>query len=88
MLEIVNVSKTFSVGKEKTQSNVYPLKNVSLTVENGKKVGLVGKSGEGKSTFANIVCGLVAPSEGGVVVDGQPVVCERDRYDKLVGMSI
>ena len=73
MLEIVNVSKTFSVGKGKTQSNVYPLKNMSLTVENGKKVGLVGKSGEGKSTLANIVCGLVAPSEGRVLIDGQPL---------------
>lgn len=49
MLEIVNVSKTFSVGKVKTQSNVYPLKNVSLTVENGKKVGLVGKAERGKA---------------------------------------
>lgn len=88
MLEIVNVSKTFSVGKGKTQSNVYPLKNVSLTVENGKKVGLVGKSGEGKSTLANIVCGLVAPSEGRVLIDGQPLWSEKNRYDKKVGMAI
>lgn len=77
MLEIVNVSKTFSVGKGKTQSNVYPLKNVSLTVENGKKVGIVGKSGEGKSTLANIVCGLVVPSEGRVLIDGQPLWSEK-----------
>lgn len=88
MLEIVNVSKTFSVGKGKTQSNVYPLKNVSLTVENGKKVGLVGKSGEGKSTLANIVCGLVVPSEGRVLIDGQPLWSEKNRYDKKVGMAI
>lgn len=88
MLEIVNVSKTFSVGKGKTQSNVYPLKNVSLTVENGKKVGIVGKSGEGKSTLANIVCGLVVPSEGRVLIDGQPLWSEKNRYDKKVGMAI
>ena len=88
MLEIVNVSKTFSVGKGKTQSNVYPLKNMSLTVENGKKVGIVGKSGEGKSTLANIVCGLVVPSEGRVLIDGQPLWSEKNRYDKKVGMAI
>ncbi len=88
MLEVVNVSKTFSVGKGKTQSNVYPLKNVSLTVENGKKVGIVGKSGEGKSTLANIVCGLVVPSEGRVLIDGQPLWSEKNRYDKKVGMAI
>ena len=88
MLEIVNVSKTFSVGKGKTQSNVYPLKNVSLTVENGKKVGIVGKSGEGKSTLANIVCGLVVPSEGRVLIDGQPLWSEKNSYDKKIGMAI
>lgn len=88
MLEVVNVSKTFSVGKGKTQSNVYPLKNVSLTVENGKKVGIVGKSGEGKSTLANIVCGLVVPSEGRVLIDGQPLWSEKNRYDKKIGMAI
>lgn len=88
MLEIVNVSKHFVTGKGKTQTDVYPLKNVSLTVENGKKVGLVGKSGEGKSTLANIVCGLVAPSEGRVLIDGQPLWSEKNRYDKKVGMAI
>lgn len=61
---------------------------MSLTVENGKKVGLVGKSGEGKSTLANIVCGLVAPSEGRVLIDGQPLWSEKNRYDKKVGMAI
>lgn len=77
MLEIVNVSKHFVTGKGKTQTDVYPLKNVSLTVENGKKVGIVGKSGEGKSTLANIVCGLVVPSEGRVLIDGQPLWSEK-----------
>ena len=88
MLEIVNVSKHFVTGKGKTQTDVYPLKNVSLTVENGKKVGLVGKSGEGKSTLANIVCGLVVPSEGRILIDGQPLWSEKNRYDKKIGMAI
>ena len=68
MLEIKDVSKTFVVGDKKSKSSVYPLKNVSLTIDNGKKIGLIGKSGQGKSTLANIVCGVISPDSGQVRV--------------------
>lgn len=88
MLEVVNVSKTFSVGKGKTQSNVYPLKNVSLTIGNGKKIGLVGKSGEGKSTLANILCGVLNLDEGQVYLDGKPLYSSKNKYDKKEGIKV
>ena len=88
MLEVVNVSKTFSVGKGKTQSSVYPLKNVSLTIGNGKKIGLVGKSGEGKSTLANILCGVLNLDEGQVYLDGKPLYSSKNKYDKKEGIKV
>lgn len=88
MLEIVNVSKTFTTGKGKTQSSVYPLKNVSLTVENGKKIGLVGKSGEGKSTLANVLCGVLNLDEGQVYLDGRPLYSSKNKYDKKEGIKV
>ena len=49
------------------------LTEVDLSVATGKFISVIGHSGCGKSTLLNIVGGLLDPSEGSVVVDGQPV---------------
>ncbi|MEM1427276.1 MAG: nitrate ABC transporter ATP-binding protein, partial [Cyanobacteria bacterium P01_H01_bin.130] len=49
------------------------LKNVSLQVQQGEFISLVGHSGCGKSTLLNIVAGLDQPTEGGVVLEGRQV---------------
>lgn len=88
MIEVLNVSKTFVTGKGKNQTRVQPLKDVSLSIQNGEIVGLVGKSGEGKSTLANILCGLIPPDEGQVLLDGQPLFSEKNKYDKHAGRAV
>ncbi len=45
------------------------LKNISLTVEKGEKIAIVGPSGSGKSTLAKIILGLYKPSNGSVLYD-------------------
>ncbi|MFN0301480.1 MAG: ABC transporter ATP-binding protein [Burkholderiales bacterium] len=47
--------------------------NVSLAVEQGEVVGIVGESGCGKSTLARIMLGLIVPTAGEVFVDGAPL---------------
>lgn len=47
--------------------------NVSFSVRDGEVVSLIGPSGCGKSTLLNIGAGLVAPSEGAALIDGQAI---------------
>ena len=49
------------------------LQDVSFTIEPGKKLALVGESGGGKSTIANLLMRLYEPSEGAVMIDGQDI---------------
>ncbi|WP_288255657.1 ABC transporter ATP-binding protein [uncultured Prochlorococcus sp.] len=51
--------------------NEYALKNINLTIEAGSKIAVVGKTGSGKSTLANQIIGLLRPSEGKILVDGE-----------------
>ncbi|MBV9281904.1 MAG: ATP-binding cassette domain-containing protein, partial [Chloroflexi bacterium] len=49
------------------------LRNISLTVEPGQKVALVGATGSGKSTLAMLLLGLYRPVEGEILFDGVPL---------------
>lgn len=49
------------------------LKDVSLTVKEGERVGLVGPSGYGKSTLVRILADYLKPEEGQVLLDGKPL---------------
>lgn len=69
MIQINHVCKSFFNGKE--QSLV--LNNISLEVQRGEIVTLLGKSGCGKSTLLNTVGGFIEPDEGTVLLDDQVV---------------
>ncbi|MGZ5003096.1 MAG: ABC transporter ATP-binding protein [Chthoniobacterales bacterium] len=68
-LAIENVSKSFQTSSGRVQA----LENVSLSVDEGEFVCLVGASGCGKSTLLNIIAGLEKPDSGTVLADGKPV---------------
>ena len=69
MIECKNICKGFSVGEQKTQV----LKNVSLSVEAGEFVSLMGPSGSGKSTMLYILGGLDKADSGSVIIDGREI---------------
>lgn len=68
--------------------NLPPLiENLSLSIEPGKRVALVGGSGSGKSTLANLITGLHQPWSGEILYDGKKK-SEIDRYEFYNSMSV
>lgn len=65
ILEVKNISKSFE-GKK-------VLDDVSIQLNKGEIVSLVGSSGSGKTTLFNIIAGLVKPDEGTVLLNGEDI---------------
>jgi len=55
------------------------LDGLNLTIPKGARVGLVGRTGSGKSTTLDLLIGLLMPTEGELLVDGQPISGNRVR---------
>ena len=69
LIQVKDVIKRFPVGN----SEITILKGISFDVNAGEFVTIVGPSGNGKSTLLNMITGIDRPSEGEVIVTGQPV---------------
>jgi ATP-binding cassette subfamily B protein len=57
-----------------TDDTPWILKNVNLSFKRGDKIGIVGVTGSGKSTFLDILMGLLAPTSGKLLIDGIEIV--------------
>jgi ABC-type bacteriocin/lantibiotic exporter with double-glycine peptidase domain len=62
-----------NVGFRYGSGGAWVLRNVNMTVEAGEHVVIVGSSGGGKSTLGKLICGILRPTEGEVLLDGHPV---------------
>ncbi|MBM9593969.1 ABC transporter ATP-binding protein [Roseitranquillus sediminis] len=73
-LRLTDLSKTFPVGKRlfgPPKGRVRAVRPVTLIVEHGETLGIVGESGCGKSTLARMLVGLIPPSTGTIAIDGR-----------------
>jgi ABC-2 type transport system ATP-binding protein len=66
-VRISQLGKTYASGQ-------HALRNISLEIRKGEIFALLGPNGAGKTTLISIVCGIVRPSSGSVLVDGHDIV--------------
>lgn len=79
ILDVKNLNKTYAGGFE-------ALKDVSLEIERGEIFGLLGPNGAGKTTLINIVCGIVNPTSGTVLVGGNDIVTGFRATRAMIGL--
>ena len=68
-LKLDHIDKVFTRGNATTEV----LKDISLTIEMGQYVSIIGHSGCGKSTLLNIIAGLTGATTGGVLLENREV---------------
>ena len=72
-IEFTNVEKVFA-SKKKGSAKVTAVDDVTLTVESGEVIGIIGYSGAGKSTLVRLINGLDSPTSGSLKLDGTEIV--------------
>ena len=65
LVEFSNVSFSYETGLKEA------IRDLSIEIEAGKKIAIIGPSGSGKSTFIDILLGFINPSIGGITIDGK-----------------
>ncbi|MGE5667349.1 MAG: ABC transporter ATP-binding protein [Betaproteobacteria bacterium] len=79
VISISNLSKTYASGFQ-------ALKAIDLEIRRGEIFALLGPNGAGKTTLISIVCGLVNPSAGRVLVDGHDIIADYRAARSRIGL--
>lgn len=75
LMKVKNVQRVFGKG----ESEFIALNDVSLTIEKGESVAIIGKSGSGKSTLMHILALLDRPTKGEIILDGKDVTQIKEK---------
>jgi putative ABC transport system ATP-binding protein len=85
LIEVIDLWKVYDLGEVKVNA----LQDVSLTIERGSFVAVMGPSGSGKSTFVNLLGCLDRPSSGRYLLDGIPVESlDRDQLAAIRNQKV
>jgi len=70
---------------EKKYGAVPAVRGVSLSIHPGEILGVLGPNGAGKSTIVKVVTGLLDPTRGAVLFEGEPIAHDLARYKRQIG---
>ena len=77
MIEFLDVSKFFGDHKA--------LDNATIKLEDGTTIGIVGPNGAGKTTLSRLLCGILKPSKGQIIIDGKDLQKHPTEIKKIIG---
>ena len=66
-------------------SQKHILSDVNITIEKDKTIGIYGASGSGKTTLLNLICHLLKPSSGQLLIDENSVELNPESYQEKIG---
>ena len=79
IISITNLTKTYASGLQ-------ALRSINLDIRKGEIFGLLGPNGAGKTTLISIVCGIVTPTSGRVLVDGHDILRDYRAARSKIGL--
>jgi ABC-2 type transport system ATP-binding protein len=79
VISVSNLTKTYGSG-------LHALKTINLDIRHGEIFALLGPNGAGKTTLINIICGIVNPTSGSVLVDGHHFIKDYRAARSLIGL--
>jgi ABC-2 type transport system ATP-binding protein len=79
IISVSGLSKTYASGLK-------ALKNINLDIKRGEIFALLGPNGAGKTTLISVICGIVNPTEGQVLVDGKDIVVDYRAARTTIGL--
>ena len=82
LLQIRDIKKVYKGAAGKI---IHALKGVSLDIEPGEVIGLLGVNGAGKTTLASIIVTLHPPSAGDILFDGKSIYEDLYNYRRMIG---
>lgn len=75
ILQIKELNKEF----KRANKSFFAVKDVSLEVNKGDFISIIGHSGSGKSTLINLIAGLLTPTSGNIIIDNKSIINLKDK---------
>ena len=67
------------------KENYFIFKDLNMKINLGDKIGIIGRSGTGKSTLLDVIMGLISVNSGSILIDGQKIENIKKSWQKMIG---